>query len=70
MIGRAAGHVLKYGTPYLPTSQLQDWRSYNPYLPVMEVFGLPRSAGLHGIAGDPRLHESAGNLQERVGELR
>jgi phosphatidylinositol alpha-1,6-mannosyltransferase len=58
VIGRAAGHVLKYGTPYLPTSQLSDWTSYNPYLPVMEVFGLPRSAGLHGIAGDPRVWTS------------
>jgi hypothetical protein len=58
VIGRAAGHVLKYGTPYLPTSQLQDWTSYNPYLPVMEVFGLPRSAGLHGIVGDPRVWTS------------
>ena len=62
VIGRAAGHVLKYGTPYLPTSQLQDWRSYNPYLPVMEVFGLPRSAGLHGIAGDPRVWTSLATL--------
>jgi hypothetical protein len=62
VIGRAAGHVLRYGTPYLPTSQLQDWRSYNPYLPVMEVFGLPRSAGLHGIAGDPRVWTSLATL--------
>jgi phosphatidylinositol alpha-1,6-mannosyltransferase len=62
VIGRAAGHVLKYGTPYLPISQLQDWRSYNPYLPVMEVFGLPRSAGLGGIAGDPRVWTSLATL--------
>jgi hypothetical protein len=62
VLGRAAGHVLKYGTPYLPASQLQDWKSYNPYLPVMEIFGLPRSAGLHGIAGDPRVWTSLATM--------
>jgi phosphatidylinositol alpha-1,6-mannosyltransferase len=31
------------------------WTSYNPYLPLMEVFGLPRSAGLSGVLGDPRI---------------
>jgi phosphatidylinositol alpha-1,6-mannosyltransferase len=62
VIGRAAGHVLKFGTPYLPTSQLQDWTSYNPYLPVMEVFGLPRSAGLHGVIGDPRVWTSLATM--------
>ncbi len=55
VIGQSAQHLLKYGTPYLPPSQLQDWKSYNPYLPVMEVFGLPRSAGLTGVLGDPRI---------------
>ncbi len=55
VIGRGATHLLKYGTPYLPPSQLQDWKLYNPYLPVMEVFGLPRSAGLPGVLGDPRI---------------
>jgi hypothetical protein len=54
VIGRSASHLLKYGTPYLPPSQLSDWKSYNPYLPVMELFGLPRSAGLSGVLGDPR----------------
>jgi Glycosyltransferase family 87 len=55
VIGRSATHVLKYGTPYLPPSQLNDWKSYNPYLPVMELFGLPRSMGLSGALGDPRI---------------
>jgi hypothetical protein len=55
VIGRSALHLLKYGTPYLPASQLSDWTSYNPYLPVMELFGLPRSAGLKGLLGDPRI---------------
>jgi len=55
VIGRSATYLLKYGTPYLPSSQLLDWKSYNPYLPVMEIFGLPRSAGLTGVLGDPRI---------------
>jgi phosphatidylinositol alpha-1,6-mannosyltransferase len=55
VIGRSATHVLKYGTPYLPPSELHNWKSYNPYLPVMELFGLPRSAGLSGVLGDPRI---------------
>jgi hypothetical protein len=55
VIGRGATHLLKYGTPYLPPSQLADWKLYNPYLPVMEIFGLPGSAGLSGTLGDPRI---------------
>jgi hypothetical protein len=55
VIGRAANHVVKYGTPYLPPTQLTDWKSYNPYLPVMELFGLPRAAGLAGVLGDTRI---------------
>lgn len=55
VIGRAADHVLKYGTPYLPPSQLTDWKSYNPYLPLMDVFGLPRAAGVTGVLGDTRI---------------
>jgi glycosyl transferase family 87 len=55
VIGRSAAHLLKFGTPYLPPSQLSNWKFYNPYLPVMELFGLPRSAGLSGVLGDPRI---------------
>ena len=55
VIGRSAVHLLKFGTPYLPPAQLSNWKSYNPYLPVMELFGLPRSAGLSGLLGDPRI---------------
>jgi hypothetical protein len=55
VIGRAADHVVKYGTPYLPPAQLTGWKSYNPYLPVMELFGLPRAAGLGGVLGDTRI---------------
>jgi hypothetical protein len=55
VLTHGATHLLKYGTPYLPASQLVGWKQYNPYLPVMELFGLPRSAGLPGVLGDPRV---------------
>lgn len=55
VIGRSADLLLRHGSPYLPASQLSDWTSYNPYLPMMDVFGLPRSAGLRGLLGDPRV---------------
>jgi hypothetical protein len=55
VLTRGASYLVKHGTPYLPPGQLLDWKSYNPYLPVMEVFGLPRSAGLSGVIGDPRV---------------
>jgi hypothetical protein len=62
VIGRGAAHLLAYGTPYLPASQLTSWYSYNPYLPLMDLFGLPRAAGLHGRfggpLGDPRVYTS------------
>lgn len=62
VIGQSASHVLKYGTPYLPPGQLSSWKSYNPYLPVMELFGLPRSVGLPGILGDPRIWVSLATI--------
>jgi hypothetical protein len=55
VIGQSASYLLKHGTPYLPPALLTGWTSYNPYLPLMEVFGLPRSAGLSGVLGDPRI---------------
>jgi hypothetical protein len=58
VVTRGAAHLLAHGTPYLPTSQLTAWTSYNPYLPLMDLFGLPRAAGLHGVIGDPRIYTS------------
>ncbi len=55
VIGQSASYLLRHGTPYLPPALVTGWTSYNPYLPLMEVFGLPRSAGLPGILGDPRI---------------
>jgi Glycosyltransferase family 87 len=55
VISRSAGLLLQHGTPYLPAGDLTYWLSYNPYLPVMALFGLPRALGANGIFGDPRL---------------
>jgi len=55
VIGQSASYLLKHGTPYLPPSLVTGWTSYNPYLPLMEIFGLPRAAGLSGVFGDPRI---------------
>jgi hypothetical protein len=52
VIDRAASLLLHHGSPYLPASQVTGWLSYNPYLPVMTLFGLPHAAGLGGLAGN------------------
>src|SRR6516225_5435664 len=52
VIDRAARLLLHHGSPYLPAGQVTGWLSYNPYLPVMTLFGLPSAAGLGGLAGN------------------
>jgi hypothetical protein len=56
VVARSGVLLLHHGSPYLPADQLAHggWLAYNPYLPVMAVFGLPRAFGLPGILGDPR----------------
>jgi hypothetical protein len=53
-VSRSAILLLRHGSPYLPEVRLVSWRSYNPYLPAMAIFGLPKAAGLPGLVGDPR----------------
>jgi len=53
VVGRSAELLIGHGLPYLPPDQLSSWLSYNPYLPLMTLFGMPRAAGLAGLAGDP-----------------
>jgi hypothetical protein len=62
VISRSAVLLLQHGTPYLPQGQLDAWLSYNPYLPVMALFGLPRALGATGLLGDPRLWLTAVSL--------
>jgi phosphatidylinositol alpha-1,6-mannosyltransferase len=52
VIDRAAALLLHHGTPYLAADQITGWLSYNPYLPVMTLFGLPSAAGTGGLAGN------------------
>ena len=52
VIDRSATLLLHHGLPYLSAGQVTSWQSYNPYLPVMTLFGLPSAAGLGGLAGN------------------
>jgi len=56
VVGRSGVLLLHHGTPYLQSAQLAHggWLAYNPYLPVMAVFGLPKALGLPGFLADPR----------------
>jgi hypothetical protein len=56
VVTRSAALLLHHATPYLPPAQLAHGGvlAYNPYLPVMAIFGLPRALGLPGLLGDPR----------------
>jgi Glycosyltransferase family 87 len=53
VVGRSAELLIGHGLPYLPPDQLSSWLSYNPYLPLMALFGMPKAADLAGMAGDP-----------------
>ncbi len=57
VIIRSAAMLVHQGTPYASPAALaaaHSWRAYDPYLPALIVFGLPRVfAG--GLPGDPRI---------------
>jgi hypothetical protein len=50
VVARAGALLLHHGTPYLPLASLSagGWLAYNPYLPVMALFGVPGALGLPG----------------------
>jgi hypothetical protein len=52
VIDRSAALLLHHGSPYLAADQVTSWLSYNPYLPVMTLFGLPSAIGIVGLAGN------------------
>jgi hypothetical protein len=62
VIDRSATLLIHHGSPYLPAAQVTSWRSYNPYLPVMTLFGLPSAAGLTGLAGNSGVWLAAGTV--------
>ena len=55
VIAQAGGQLLRHGTPYLPAAGLSHVLAYDPYEPLMAVFGLPNAAGLTGWPASPRL---------------
>jgi hypothetical protein len=46
----------------MTAAQVSSWLSYNPYLPVMTVFGLPAAAGLGGLAGNAGVWLAVGTV--------
>jgi hypothetical protein len=54
--------LIHHGSPYLTSAQVTSWMSYNPYLPVMTLVGLPYAAGLGGLAGNSGVWLAAGTV--------
>jgi hypothetical protein len=52
VVTRAATLLLHHGNPYL-SGHLRSAQAYNPYLPAMSLFGLPKAVGLPGVLGNP-----------------
>jgi hypothetical protein len=61
VIEHAAALLLHHGSPYALTVQqaLPGFPRYDPYLPVMTIFGLPHALAGPGVATDPRLWAAA-----------
>jgi hypothetical protein len=57
VVEHAAALLLHQGSPYALTAQqaLPGFLRYNPYLPVMTIFGLPHALAGPGVLTDPRL---------------
>jgi len=58
VVARSGSMLLHQGTPYASAAALAattDPNAYNPYLPVMALFGLPRAIFDGGLLTDPRI---------------
>jgi hypothetical protein len=58
VVATSAVNLIHKGTPYVDRTTLADTTNpnmYNPYLPVMAVFGLPRAILGGGLLTDPRV---------------
>src|ERR1700691_5224758 len=58
VVARSGWMLIHQGTPYASTAALaatQNPSAYNPYLPVMALFGLPRALFDGGLLTDPRI---------------
>jgi hypothetical protein len=60
VVAHSAELLVKHGRPYTPAARLgADVNGYNPYLPGMTLFGLPRALFGGGLATDPRVWDAA-----------
>ena len=58
VVARSGATLIHQGTPYADAALLattQNPNAYNPYLPVMALFGLPRAVFDGGLLTDPRV---------------
>ncbi len=58
VVARSAMLLLRHGNPYISPAELAHLPGhlgYNPYLPAMVLFGIPRALGLSGWVSDPRV---------------
>jgi hypothetical protein len=62
VINRSAELLLHHGSPYLPADQVSSYLSYNPYLPLMALFGMPAAARWPGLAGNAGVWLAIGTL--------
>ena len=62
VIDRSAALLLHHGSPYFAADQITSWLSYNPYLPVMTLFGLPSAIGIGGLAGNSGVWIAVGTV--------
>jgi hypothetical protein len=58
VVANSARTLIRHGTPYRSSQVLastSDPNQYNPYLPLMAVFGVPQAVFGHGLLTDPRV---------------
>jgi hypothetical protein len=58
VVANSAKTLIRHGTPYRSSKVLAtttDPNQYNPYLPLMAVFGVPQAVLGHGVLTDPRV---------------
>jgi hypothetical protein len=58
VVANSGASLIHHGTPYTDAALLagtQNPNAYNPYLPVMALFGLPRTLFNLGLVTDPRV---------------
>jgi hypothetical protein len=71
VVAHSAELLVAHGRPYQSAAQLgSDVYGYNPYLPGMTVFGLPRALFGGGLMTDPRIWDAIAFLTAFAAALR